>query len=270
MSRKLLEGNSLCGLVIYYGIGLTVLTYVFSKTSSPFKGKEFQAAVQVLAIPLFIGMAAVAVYLWFSANGAAAMGDRLFGHDPWAQWLVAFTFWYLLLELVLKILCQWRERKDKNAGPSSVYTVQYAHHIATGLLCLDCLHYTFTEYYAIFYLGIAEASSIPLGVMNLFKMSKELVAAYPFTNFIFSLSFCLSFLFVRVVWWLRINYSFWNDAITLLPVGNVALRNGVPVLHIYLWLLANAFLTAMQLYWAQKVTMGLLKHFFPKKAKRSR
>lgn len=266
MTQKLFEDNSLCLLLTYYLIGMPALCSYFGKPSHPLREMAFQAAVQVLAIPLFILMTAVAVVLWFSPSGAANMGDRIFGHHPYAQWLVRFTFWYLMIETFLKMYCHWRDIKDKKETARSQYSVQYLHHICTGLLCYDCLYYTFTEYYAVFYLGVAEASSIALGGMNIFKMSKELATKYPTTNLIVSLCFVFSFLLIRVAWWLKINVSFWRDAIPLLGADMVAERHGVPVLHIYLWLVANALLTLLQLHWAKKVAGGLVNHFTGKKS----
>mmetsp|Transcript_72129 Transcript_72129/g.191353 ORF Transcript_72129/g.191353 Transcript_72129/m.191353 type:complete len:212 (+) Transcript_72129:1-636(+) len=203
-------------------------------------------------------MVYVSATVWFAADGASSFPSRLHGaHSPVCTWLITFTLVYLSIELILKAMLQiWEGR----IVPKGQEIIQYLHHICTILLCIHCLSYAFLHYYAMFYIGISEGSSIPLGFMNLFKMSPTLAAKYPTLNTAVSLCFCCSFLLIRVVWWMKVNLMYWVDMAPLVGSANEAARSGVPLVHIYLWFFANIFLTAMQLYWAWKVVKGILRH----------
>jgi len=251
------HGDCLRNLLVYYACGIPILIVVFRSSSSPFKAAAFDAATHVLAIPIHVSMVYVSAAIWFAADGVSTFPSRLHGaHSPVCTWLITFTLVYLSIEFVLKAMLQiW----DRRLVPKSQETIQYLHHICTILLCIHCLSYDFLHYYAMFYIGIAEGSSIPLGFMNLFKMSPDLAAKYPTLNITVSLCFCFSFLIIRVVWWLKVNMMYWTDIAPLANSANESARSGVPLVHIYLWLFAHFFLTAMQLYWASKVVKGIIR-----------
>jgi hypothetical protein len=183
-------------------------------------------------------------------------GGRVFGTDPWVSFLVKVFFWYLSYEIILKLVCQSWEKTDVFQ-----YRIVYIHHILTALLCIHVLTYRVFEYYALFFIGVAEASSIPLACMNFFKLSKELEARHKTLTTVLKMVFAFAFFGFRVVWWLKVDYSFWGDVLDV--IGNAALvqRHGIPIWHLYAWLASNALLTAMQLFWATKVAKAIYAFF---------
>lgn len=72
------------------------------------------------------------------------------------------------------------------------------------------------------------------------------------------MSFAALFLATRVVWWNLRNIAFWRDMFPLMGMGAVE-EGGVPVWHMWSWVLANALLTVLQHFWAFKILKMLTK-----------
>merc|ERR1712007_320495 len=73
------------------------------------------------------------------------------------------------------------------------------HHASSTFLCILGLTngpHGFLMYYAAFFFGVSEVSSIPLAIMDLFKYSKQLTAAFPGTSEVVRVAFALLFLAV--------------------------------------------------------------------------
>jgi len=129
------------------------------------------------------------------------------------------------------------------------------HHIS--VVCVALISVVFTNgfrYYTAFFYGVAEISSVPLALMNIFKNNPALVQKHPTWNLIIKMAFAVSFLSVRVIYWtplmftfLRLSYSLSSTCPTMLCF-----------VYLRLFMLCASFLTFLQWHWAWKIIKGLL------------
>lgn len=129
------------------------------------------------------------------------------------------------------------------------------HHIS--VVCVALISVVFANgfrYYTAFFYGVAEISSVPLAMMNIFKNNPSLAQRHPTWNLIIKLTFAVSFLSVRVIFWaplmstfLRLSYSLSSTCPTMLCF-----------VYLRLFMLCATFLSLLQLFWAWKIIKGLL------------
>ena len=133
------------------------------------------------------------------------------------------------------------------------------HHLVTAALAYFATA-PYLLYYGLFFFGVAEISSVPLNIVDLFKSFPELGEAHPSTNAFFRYVFVLSFFSIRVVAWPIVSYSFWMGSIELLRAGT-----SHSDFVVVFFLLANIFLTGLQFFWAYLISRQLYKMIFGKK-----
>lgn len=131
------------------------------------------------------------------------------------------------------------------------------HHVVTGLLAYFG-HDPFAQYYALFYFGIAEVSSIPLALLDGFKFVPALARDYPAMNSACKGAFVVSFFIVRVFIWPFVSYGLFNNCLDILSSGKAH-----STFVVCFFLFANLFLTGLQFYWGYLLflkVLGLFKH----------
>lgn len=117
------------------------------------------------------------------------------------------------------------------------------HHIVTG--CLAYFGFApYAQYYALFYFGVAEASSIPLNLLDIFKFLPHLSEKYPAVQNAVKTAFALAFFAIRIVVWPFISYELFFGCIELFKNGTA---HSTFVVGFFLF--ANLFLTFLQFYW---------------------
>ena len=164
--------------------------------------------------------------------------DRLYGRSDTAlllgEVMTAYQMWNLVVCcLFVKEYC----------------TVNFiVHHFTTMLLSSTVLH-PYVNHYALFYIGIAETSSIPLTVMDNIKFLK---LGYPRLLSLARGTFGALFFALRVVAWTYVNVYFWYDHIV-----NRHRIHSVPV--VALFLVSNVGLTGLQYYWGYLIGRRLVK-----------
>jgi hypothetical protein len=211
-----------------------------------FKDKPVLAAYQVAVIVGSFFMAVCGTYIWvFDSNFRATfMREKIYGgyYSP-----------SIALTLATMALQAWK----LSAMPVIFSELKgrvwhLAHYITTVLLCMLCLlnrHYGFLMYYAPFFLGVSEISSVPFAMMDLFRYSAPLKEAYPRANTNVRVAFATLFLLIRCCYWPWVCLDFWTSM----------LRSATPLWLQIIWLSMNVCLTALQFYWASIIIRALLK-----------
>jgi hypothetical protein len=118
-----------------------------------------------------------------------------------------------------------------------------AHHVVTSCLAYFGL-YPFAQYYALFYFGIAELTTLPLNVMETFKYLPGLAKDHSDMYSLSRLVFASSFFLIRLIFWPMVSFELWFGCQDLLR-SNQAHSNFV----VGFFLFANLFLTGLQFYW---------------------
>jgi len=117
------------------------------------------------------------------------------------------------------------------------------------------------RYYAPFFFGIVEISSIPLSIVNVFKSDKSLQDRFPTTNALFSGAFALSFLYIRVYLLLQNIWDFGKLVFAMMVScpGHDLPGTTLCMVPYFVTLICSACLTLLQIFWAFKIIMHLLK-----------
>ena len=126
------------------------------------------------------------------------------------------------------------------------------HHVVTAGLAY-CGFAPYAQYYALFYFGVAEVTTIPLNIMTIFKHVPQLSANYPnvYTNS--RNVFVVGYFIVRIFWWPVVSYELFFGCMDLLN-NNLAHSNIV----VWYFLFANLFLTGLQFFWAYLIVRKAL------------
>lgn len=127
------------------------------------------------------------------------------------------------------------------------------HHIVTAGLAY-CGFAPYAQYYALFYFGVAEVSTIPLNVMTVFKHLPHLSTRFPNVYQIARNTFVIGYFIIRIFWWPIVSYELFFGCMDLMH-RNIAHSN----LVVCYFLFANLFLTGLQFYWGYLIVRKALQ-----------
>lgn len=130
------------------------------------------------------------------------------------------------------------------------------HHVVTAGLAWMGFH-PYAQYYALFYFGVAELTTIPLNIVTVFKHLPHLSASYPAMYQLARNVFVLGYFAIRIIWWPIVSYELFFGCMDLLA-NNKAHSTFV----VCYFLFANMFLTGLQFYWGYLIARNAMK---PKK-----
>jgi len=218
-----------------------ILALAFSRVSL-FKDKPRGAAHQIVIIVPFTYLAVKGIWVWFFDAGfvAACADDRLYGYyEPSyeiVETMAAFMVWDFVTTLVSKEICK----------------LEYLlHHGLAGVMAMISAtsgpHGGFLLYYVPFFMGVTEISSVPLALVDLFRMFKPLAKAAPTLNEACRMTFAVLFLAFRCIYWPVVTVDFWRHAIH------------APFYLMVWWYIANIILTGLQYYWGMLIIKGILR-----------
>lgn len=120
------------------------------------------------------------------------------------------------------------------------------------------------RFFAPFFFGAVELSSIPLTIMNIFKSNHDLAEKFPTTNTVVSVLFAITFLYVRIILWLPLMYDFLY-VVFLTGISHPmdfttgVIQNIASTIPYCLVFTSGSFLTCLQLLWGFKVVKALLR-----------
>lgn len=154
--------------------GQLVLTGVFKALPGPFKAKPLLAAFEFTTTIFCMWMSYRGLMLCidnlFSSDFAAEdVEERMYGSNPTAGYnnnvLAAFVFFELAMLIVLPEMRTWDA---------------VLHHVAVCIVCsFTFWPRPFAMFYAPYYSGMQELSSVPLGLVDIFKQFPSTQSDYP-------------------------------------------------------------------------------------------
>eukprot|EP00929_Paragymnodinium_shiwhaense_P006585 TRINITY_DN11027_c0_g1_i1.p1 TRINITY_DN11027_c0_g1~~TRINITY_DN11027_c0_g1_i1.p1 ORF type:complete len:305 (-),score=25.72 TRINITY_DN11027_c0_g1_i1:313-1146(-) len=212
-----------------------------------FKANPGTMAHQAVVIVPFVFLAASGSWLWFFSRdfADAFASDKLLGFYASAQSLMivmfAFQIWDFTVTLAVKEL-----REIQHLAHHSITCIL----ACCGLLSGEngCL-----LYYAAFFFGVTEVSSIPLAMVDMFRKNQQLASAYPKTNELCRSVFAVLFLAIRCVYWpvviVNLFIQLWQQRD----------RVGLPLV-VFLYI-SGTGLTCLQYFWGSLVLRGVIKKF---------
>ena len=179
----------------------------------------------------------------FLHDKGTAVDDWVYGHSATADHLAHVMTGYQLYNLAVCL------------GIAEYRTFEFlAHHVTTALLSW-CVLAPYVHYYAFWYIGIAELSSVPLALVDVGRYFPAVGQRFPAFNMAARLLFALTFMVVRVGVWPCISVLFWRSNLPYL-FGGLGMA-GYPAPRrmwvIVLFLVTNFGLTGLQFMWAGKL-----------------
>eukprot|EP00316_Scyphosphaera_apsteinii_P009911 CAMPEP_0119322312 /NCGR_PEP_ID=MMETSP1333-20130426/57806_1 /TAXON_ID=418940 /ORGANISM="Scyphosphaera apsteinii, Strain RCC1455" /LENGTH=256 /DNA_ID=CAMNT_0007329507 /DNA_START=16 /DNA_END=786 /DNA_ORIENTATION=+ len=128
------------------------------------------------------------------------------------------------------------------------------HHLSALLVAALGVGFVYLHYYAPFYMGFVELSSVPLCIMDCFKEFPALKQLFPELNEMARVVFAVLFLAVRVCYWPVVSFSFWVDSLAELQADGAK-----PAAVVYAFCVSNFILTLLQFFWGSLVLRGMFK-----------
>jgi TLC domain len=161
--------------------------------------------------------------------------DRLFGYHPLAEEItkinLAYQIWDILISLTIPENYEW---------------IMMSHHVVAAFLCYSALSNNMLGYYATFFLGISEVSSIFLVLLDCAKYFEPTTVGFPMVKLVSlaaGIMFFITFAAYRVVLWWPTSIQLFRDVFQTTsgtPSQMMALRT---------WLVFNIPMGCLQLYW---------------------
>ena len=213
-------------------------TNLFMKENTDFISYDFTCLL------IIIYLVVAGIIAWFELFGVditEAKTNPFFGRSSYVidhliSPLAAYQFWNLIFCLLYK----------------EMRTLQILAHHAFAFILSLCGLDSFLHYWAIFFFGITEISSIPLTVMSimnhLYGTKKKKYSVYRFCR----VAFAVTFLYVRVLIWpfyylhcIYQAFQYYIDG-TLYPI------------YFYIFASSSTSLTILQLIWGSKIIKNII------------
>ncbi len=216
------------------------LKYEYSKKGSRVSDLLAYELTCLLIILYLVTAGIIGWFELFDVNIEEAKSDPFFGRSTYVishliSPLAAYQWWNFLFCLIYR----------------DVRTAQMLmHHFLAFILSLCGLD-GFLNYWAIFFFGITEISSVPLTIMNILKYCNrqyESSAAYKSSQIVFA----FSFICVRLLFW---PYYYIH---CILQATGYFIKGDLCPLYFYVFATISTTLTILQLFWGSKLIKKIL------------
>ena len=185
---------------------------------------------------------------FFEVDDFVTKEQRLYSVSPAAVKVLQTNFAFQTWDFAVSFL-----HKELNAPE------MLAHHSLAALLCYWGLTMPYMHYYAIYFMGVAEVSSVPLVLVDICKYYPEFAKRFPLVDLLSKLAFAAAFVAVRDVFWVYTAVTVWKDGVGILRKGNFPAK--YPGYITASVLVANAFFTTLQIVWTGKLLEGAAELF---------
>lgn len=224
--------------------------FAYLMPKGPWRDEPGYTAHQVLSLPLMIYLSTVGGLAWFHSP-KESVAERVLGVDDTGQHIAALMMWVQLLWNI-PMCCLVRSLREDR--------LMLLHHVGMAAVA-GVMQLPLYAYYANFFIGFSELSSIPLVFVDLHRTEHRKWKRYIDSNDCFSRSlgicraaFILGFVVIRVVYF---PYVMARDArgvyeTRILFDGPLLLYSSVP--------LAGALFCLLQWYWMCKILVMMHQH----------
>lgn len=145
-----------------------------------------------------------------------------------------------------------KEYRKAFCGPGNIMVL---HHVIVILLATLAIKYTYLHYYAAFFFGVPELSSVPLAFLDFFKGYPTVRSAFPMLNEISRSTFAAIFIPVRVFWFSAVSYQFWVDSLEFMATGPSSALMAVAVT----FCVSNIIMLGLQYHWGSLIGKAILQ-----------
>lgn len=218
------------------------LYYSFkSNPKSPFHRNPNQIAHYAPFLIAFVFMASYGCWIWVTNPNEFHGMDATWGYHEGAETI-----------LISMLAIQSYDTPVSLLIPELRQITFVLHHAVVLSLSILSLRYRAFYYYAVYFLGVIEASSPFLAVVDAARDYPKVAERYPKTNEVCRILFAVIFFVVRIFGWFPVSYCFWRDALALLLNEDAAMHQMPKWVPAY-WLATHAFLTCLQVLWGSLI-----------------
>lgn len=199
----------------------------------------------------YVSFLSVVAWYQFKQSGRLpgdTVEERIFGYHNYAQKIAIgnfiFQFWDFFISLFIREHCN---------------TIMLCHHLFTAMTAWFCFQNQILLYYAVFYLGLSEISSIFLVVVDLGKYFPPPDGSwYHVVVEISKVGFAVMFIWLRVIMWFIVSFKMYLDIFEIFKKDDNSkgsfsrLRPGKQFILYYYLVGAIAF-GLLQLYWTSTI-----------------
>lgn len=174
---------------------------------------------------------------------------RVFGYCEESEVVSAVAFAFQLWDLMATPFL-----------PEFCSKIMLGHHFLAATVSFLVLEHQYLHYYAVFYLALSEVSSIPLAILSIAKYFPPTPGTATATIAgIAPILFAIAFTYYRVILWIQVSYTLWNDCLHVLSNAKSNEYRPGKNFVLYTVLASNFFLTLLQLYWFCLIAVEVLK-----------
>jgi TLC domain len=211
-------------------------------------GRPDLFAFQIVSGSTFLIIGSVAFYVWhktdrYSIGGAVVTSpeQRLYGSTREGAFIALVNLAYQIWDFGISLTI-----------PEHCTPIMMAHHATAATVAWSGVYNDMMGYYAIFFLGLSEVSSIFLVSLDMSKYFQPLPGTSLFVTVIEKCTgplFVVSFIYYRVILWWPISRQMFNDIRQVMSNGRAeSLRPGKTWI-LFIWMILNVPMGLLQLYW---------------------
>ena len=203
-------------------------------------GQSCATAYELVSLPYLAYMVYLGVTGYFLHDTGSIFADRIYGTSKTAKDLalvmIAYQTWNTMICIML---------------PTERSVVSIVHHVITGALC-GTAKFPFMNYYCLVFMGVSEASTVALAIMNLLKSMQKAGSSWSLAYQASRVVFVVVFICVRIGVWLPASGIFWYDTLSSVYEGRHH-AHGIHISWFILFWVSNIGLTSLQLIWARRI-----------------
>lgn len=212
------------------------LTALFGKTTFFAETPGASAHSIVMAVPMaYFAMKGSQMWLWDKNFVSKSSHDKVWGGYPGIVPLLSAMFAFQVWDFFATL-----------SSPNLREIEHLVHHFCTALMALVTLlngPKGFCTYYAPFFAGVSEVSSVPLAFMMLFRNNPDFATRFEGINQLCRVTFASLFLSIRCLYWPFVVLDSWKAVLTEsvpLALKSVVFAGGI-------------FFTFLQMYWGKLI-----------------
>lgn len=218
-------------------------------------GRPDLFAFQMVSGLTFVCVGALGLALWHSTGPGtnnsidlssssvhqfATPAARLYGYQRAAKWLTIINLAYQVWDFAISLTI-----------PEHCTAIMLTHHAVAATVAFSGVYNHMLGYYATFFLGLSEVSSIFLVTLDMSKYFEpqpgSLFEAY--TDHLAKPLFAVSFVYYRVIAWWPISKLMLDDVRVVTKSGQAETLRPGRTWILYMWLILNFPMGLLQLYW---------------------
>jgi hypothetical protein len=220
--------------------------YCLAQGSNEKCGRPDLFAFQCISAMAFWTCGSLSFYHWHVTGLArqtrlmASPDSRIYSGLPVTETIVAVNLTYQIWDFLVSLTI-----------PEHCTLIMMTHHAIAAFVCWNVLASQMLGYYALFFLGMSEVSSMFLVLLDMSKYFAPApnTLAHLVVETVTGPLFVVAFIYYRVVLWWRVTFQFSQDVQHVVSTGTAERLRPGQTWTLYLLLILTVPMGVLQLYW---------------------